>query len=283
MNFIFTAAPKAEYRIKDTKLANPYFPSWKQLNKANQQETSGPGLVAILSKARKLNTVLAHSNLQCSTKGCRFETKGGDIDEFYDHIKRCMYKLVACKYCKQLIRQTRITNHEENKCRQRFHRCPHSACDSKIASCELNSHVQNCPNVALDCQNSTYGCKEKIKRKEMKNHLRVCLFVRVFCSGCKTEFFRRDIFDHQCTHAKPNHCWANQAEPRLRETYTCSNAGCDQILNWSDLQRHKHQCNYQPIRCFHCGKYLPRQDIAEHEGVCSSLICCENCGISVPG
>lgn len=75
--------------------------------------------------------------------------------------------------------------------------CP-KQCGSKIALGHADTHMENaCPLTKVACNNR--GCYQKMKRKELNNHMKVCDFRMVTCEGCKRTLKSIELRKHQIT------------------------------------------------------------------------------------
>ena len=83
------------------------------------------------------------------------------------HLKHdCGMVQEICKLgCGMKITRDKLGIHEKGNCTQRQVKCDH--CDTKIKSCELNGHHDECPKMKVLCGQ----CYTKMTREDMERHL----------------------------------------------------------------------------------------------------------------
>ena len=151
---------------------------------------------------RKLNELKVY----CMHKetGCKWI---GDLGKLEQHLAigkndgECQFVMVKCTIsdlCKVKILRNALNNHTNNVCQYRQFRCEHCGyqstylvittehydqCPDYPVLCpnncskqthprgQLDAHLTLCPEQEVDCTFSEMGCKEKLKRRQLQQHL----------------------------------------------------------------------------------------------------------------
>ena len=73
------------------------------------------------------------------------------------------------------------------------------SCYSQVCKlAELPDHVtEECPNAPVTCPNVQQGCKMKVKRVELQEHMEECEHRSVQCEACGQRTVYVDLFTHQ--------------------------------------------------------------------------------------
>ena len=137
-------------------------------------------------------------------KGCEWVGKFGKIEQHLNIGKEngeCQFVVVECpvsKECKEYFLRKNLENHVNNNCKYRQTQCmycgfvstyqnittSHPKQCTKFPLCcpnkcshqtyprdQLGTHLASCPEQEVDCTFSEMGCKEKIKRRVLQEHL----------------------------------------------------------------------------------------------------------------
>ena len=103
---------------------------------------------------------------ECTQKGFRIDMK--------EHIKNCPFKIIECEYCKEKINLKDIQNHYKI-CNNFPVECSYK-CGKKIPLNELNNHIETeCDLAETNCPFNIVGCEYYDIRKNVKEHLNICL------------------------------------------------------------------------------------------------------------
>ena len=141
---------------------------------------------------------------QNSSRGCEWEGELGNVESHQNGV--CGYQLVQCgNKCGVEMERREVEEHEEDHCELRMYECPYCRQDGgsymwhkdtykKVTS----EHFQNCFYFPLECPNN---CGEKeIIRLYMSSHLCACPEEVVPCRyqslGCKVKLPRKHMEDH---------------------------------------------------------------------------------------
>ena len=137
---------------------------------------------------------------QNSSRGCEWEGELGNVESHQNGV--CGYQLVQCgNKCGAEMERRDVEKHKKDHCELRMYRCPYcpiftSYLDTykKVTS----EHFKECYNFPLDCPNN---CEEKrIRRGVMSSHLAICPEKVVPCRyqslGCKVRLPRKQMKDH---------------------------------------------------------------------------------------
>ena len=149
-----------------------------------------------MMKARKKIPEL-RANCPLATRGCEWNAT---LSEVSQHLDVCQEFLIKCKYdCGVIIKRCELNNHCNNECVNRKVSCEH--CQSMIVYKELNQHFKECPEFQLLCPNN---CATSLKRKQIDSHIETdCPNTVVECRyerfGCKQVVKRCEMKEHKKT------------------------------------------------------------------------------------
>ena len=177
----------------------------------------------------------------CGTKMTR--------EEMELHLKHdCGMVQEMCKLgCGVELTRDKLRIHEKENCPQRLVKCDH--CNTKIKSCQLNRHHDECPKMEVSCD--LVGCDTKITREEIELHLKHdCVMVQEMCKlGCGVELTR----DKLGIHEKDN-C--------VQRKIQCEHCSIDLIF--CDNSKHLEKCPEMKVLCGLCGVEKCRKDMIQH-------------------
>ena len=83
----------------------------------------------------------------------------------------CKYRQVQCMYCGFLNTYQNITTSHSKQCTKFPLCCPNKCSHQTYPRNQLSTHLALCPEQEVDCTFSEMGCKEKIKRRVLQEHL----------------------------------------------------------------------------------------------------------------
>lgn len=102
--------------------------------------------------------------IKCKNEECDCHLLRKDYEE---HQKVCEYSLMVCPQCNQSMSKKKMQDHE-NECPKKQVKCE---CGLELFREELEKHkVNDCIEQETECSFNIYGCKERIKRKEIEKH-----------------------------------------------------------------------------------------------------------------
>lgn len=107
-----------------------------------------------------------YEEVDCLLDGCQLKIRRKDAD------KPCLHNGVTCHDCSETMMEKDLEPHEFGKCRRRKTVC--SDCESEVLRCELDAHIQECPEALFPCSAAPYGCTYFSKRIELDQHLTSC-------------------------------------------------------------------------------------------------------------
>ncbi|EAL73330.1 hypothetical protein DDB_G0267754 [Dictyostelium discoideum AX4] len=88
------------------------------------------------------------------------------------HRDECPYGIIGCTLCGKDCSRVDIESHTENHCPKLLVKCPTCNQDQLIARCDLDDHLSvDCAMIEIDCILKESGCKERVKRNQLANHL----------------------------------------------------------------------------------------------------------------
>ena len=89
-----------------------------------------------------------------------------------NHINNiCIYRRAQCVYYGVISTYEKITTLHIPKCTKYPLLCPNKCSDQTYPRDQMNTHLASCPEQEVDCTFSEMGCKEKIKRRVLQEHL----------------------------------------------------------------------------------------------------------------
>ena len=129
-------------------------------------------------------------------RGCEWEGELGNVESHQNGV--CGYQLVQCgNKCGAEMERREVEKHKKDHCELRLYKCPYCRCwdtYKKVTS----EHFKECPFFPLDCPNN---CGKKgIRRVDISSHLALCpeevLPCRYQSLGCKVRLPRKHMKDH---------------------------------------------------------------------------------------
>ena len=134
---------------------------------------------------------------QNSSRGCEWEGELGNVESHQNGV--CGYQLVQCdNKCGAEMERREVEEHEEDHCELRRYVCPYCRLGVGTYKYITSKHFKECYRFPLDCPNN---CGEKeIRRRDMSSHLYACPEEVVPCRyqslGCKVRLPRKQMEDH---------------------------------------------------------------------------------------
>ena len=137
---------------------------------------------------------------------CRYKSEGcdwvGNLRDLRDHLdaktgpRRCLFSKLPCpKGCGQNIRHTDLNDHLQKDCPKRDSICEY--CGERLFYDELNKHWGQCEKFPVSCPN---GCEQRIPRNTLLLHQQHCPHQCVSCEfaniGCTEKVKRKDLVQH---------------------------------------------------------------------------------------
>ena len=83
----------------------------------------------------------------------------------------CKYRQVQCMYCGFASTYQKVAILHPNKCAKYPLVCPNKCSGQTYPRDQLHTHLALCPEEEVDCTFSEMGCKEKVKRQDLQEHL----------------------------------------------------------------------------------------------------------------
>ena len=134
---------------------------------------------------------------QNSSRGCEWEGELGNVESHQNGV--CGYQLVQCgNKCGAEMERREVELHEEDHCELRMYECPYCVLNCDTYKKITIEHFKDCHSFPLDCPNN---CGKKgIRREDMSSHLALCPKEVVPCRyqslGCKVRLPRKHMGDH---------------------------------------------------------------------------------------
>lgn len=147
--------------------------------------------------------------------GCHWQGKRSQLP---DHWYNCDYNKVPCERagCPDKIAKVRMAVHLRDECLWRQITC--QWCRRNMKFLQLKDHELECGEVQVGCP---YNCEEKLKQKEMEEHVQVCPLRKYNCTfeGCNSELkSKEDLLSHLKAYVVHHVTCANDRYLKLRQT-----------------------------------------------------------------
>ena len=89
-----------------------------------------------------------------------------------DHTRRyCQYQQFRCEHCDYRSTYPVVTTEHFDQCPNYPVPCPNNYSKNTYPCGELGTHLASCPEQEVDCTFSEMGCKDKLKRRLLQQHL----------------------------------------------------------------------------------------------------------------
>ena len=115
----------------------------------------------------------------CSNMGCPWKD---ELSSYVKHLEECSHRIVECEHCRVEYKFMTYQNHL-TECGKMPIACPNN-CGEMIFRESMTGHRQECKLELVKCKHSKEGCKEMIRRKDLKEHLKDHVIYKQ-CSVCK--------------------------------------------------------------------------------------------------
>ena len=113
----------------------------------------------------------------------------------------CLFQSIECSFCSESIQRQYLGEHKSDKCPKRPYSCDY--CNNYESTCEdvTTNHWPVCPSRPLPCPNE---CDVYPERQARDTHIdRECPLAIIDCSfnyaGCREKLRRKDMDDHIAT------------------------------------------------------------------------------------
>ena len=154
--------------------------------------------------------------------GCARKCSDGDLVKRRDldkHTSLCPLEPQTCSDCKKELIRKEMDDHKNKFCQKRKIEC--KECGKADAYDQITgSHVSECPERLVACPRKCEGSKQ-MKRKDMKDHAKVCPLEPVLCPfdnvGCKPGLMRKDLNDHLDSNMQQHQLKLMKAQSEMRE------------------------------------------------------------------
>jgi len=88
------------------------------------------------------------------------------------HLKMyCLEREEACKYCEEVLIFKDMKEHHLGDCPKYIVSCPQRCFERNLERCKVEEHLKSCMNSVVECRFKPYGCKAKVRRKAVRNHM----------------------------------------------------------------------------------------------------------------
>ncbi|XP_061526238.1 TNF receptor-associated factor 6 isoform X2 [Phycodurus eques] len=131
--------------------------------------------------------------VRCPNAGC---TDKMELRHLENHLAQCPFATMPCPQCQQSVRKIYLEEHKTIECRRRPMSCPDCVasfvyeekelheqqcpfatimcqyCELVLIRDQMDSHCDtDCPKAPIACTFSTFGCKERMQRHNLAQHM----------------------------------------------------------------------------------------------------------------
>jgi len=151
---------------------------------------------------------------KCGNPGCDLDTT---LLELKIHSDKCPHLIVACQFCKELLKNRDKENHE-SECPYRTILCCYEDCGKTLKAMDYDRHLEDCDFKPFNCEycqkiviklhleahkmncdekpEKCRGCNLDLKLKDLKAHEDICELIEIRCFTCDLAFLRKNQPDH---------------------------------------------------------------------------------------
>ena len=155
----------------------------------------------------------------------------------------CKYRPAKCKYCGFVSTYQNITSLHFEKCTKYPLFCPNKCSSQTYPRNQLSTHLASCPEQEMDCTFSEMGCKEKIKRRALQEHLDTNLLQHqlIMCQAFKEMKKDKQEVEEQLELLKRD---KKELEVKVQDMHKFSNQEDNQIRSLKFIAIEKYQSLY---------------------------------------
>ncbi|XP_022603532.1 TNF receptor-associated factor 6 isoform X2 [Seriola dumerili] len=131
--------------------------------------------------------------VRCPNSGCADKM---ELRHLENHLALCQFATVPCPQCQQSVRKSHLEEHTTVECQRRPMSCPDCVasfvyedrelheqqcpfanvkcqyCEMDLIRDQMESHCDtDCPKAPIACNFSTFGCKERMQRHNLAQHM----------------------------------------------------------------------------------------------------------------
>merc|ERR1712060_555464 len=144
---------------------------WKDLRRKPEKLLNSPfsaeKMMQYLLKVHKRKEISDNTFEKCEL--CDHSLKRMVMEK---HMKQfCLQREEACKFCEAVLIYKDMKNHHMGDCPKFIVKCPQQCFERNLQRCKVEEHLKTCMNSIVDCRYTPYGCKVKVKRKAVRNHM----------------------------------------------------------------------------------------------------------------
>eukprot|EP00494_Astrolonche_serrata_P020177 UN20395 len=97
--------------------------------------------------------------------------------ERIEHLRKCDFKMVSCKFCKE-ERFQKFQEEHMTKCPEKPVACENKNCTEKsILRKDYDDHYNNCEHRKVTCPGEKLGCPTHVTKKIYDKHVKSCVYV----------------------------------------------------------------------------------------------------------
>lgn len=198
------------------------------------------------------NREILSLTVRCRNEGCNEKM---ELRQLEKHSPKCRFATEQCTQCLEFVRISLMDEHKTQHCLQRLMTCPDCAgsfvfagrqihkqmcpfantaceyCEMELIRDQLESHcATDCVKAPVACTFSTFGCREKMPRNELAQHMQefTQMHMRYMAEFLRNQTlngplapsaFAHSSADERGASSRPaEHCQCSQELRNLRET-----------------------------------------------------------------
>lgn len=141
--------------------------------------------------------------VRCPNSGCVDKM---ELRHLENHLAKCQFATESCPQCKQLVRKSQLEEHMTVECQRRSVSCPDCVasfyyedralhelqcpfanvkceyCEMDLIRDQMESHCDtDCPKAPIACTFSIFGCKERMQRHNLAQHMQEFTQMHMHC------------------------------------------------------------------------------------------------------
>ena len=148
----------------------------------------------------------------------------------------CKYRQTQCMYCGFVSTYQNITTSHPKQCTKFPLCCPNKCSQQTYPRNQLSTHLASCPEQEVDCTFSEMGCKEKIKRRVLQEHLEINSLQHqlIMCQAFKEMKKGKQEVDEQLEVLKKD---KKEIEVKMKDMLRLSNQEDNQIKSLKHIAK----------------------------------------------
>lgn len=114
----------------------------------------------------------AYSEVECPAENCLLSVLRKDMEK-----QRCLHSMLQCEDCNEFFMERDLESHRTLYCEAGRTSCPD--CKAQVLLCDIDQHVESCPDAIFPCTAAKYGCDFIARRLALDQHSRTCALAKL--------------------------------------------------------------------------------------------------------